>query len=69
MSKDLDFITVARNKVIAPVIAELGFQPQGKDFVHADSKYFIEFPPGPLSFGNATLTVQKQQYLRRSTAN
>ena len=52
MSKDLDFITVARNKVIAPVVAELGFQPQGKDFVHADSEYFIEFPPGPLSFGN-----------------
>lgn len=52
MSKDLDFITVARNKVIAPVVAKLGFQPKGKDFVHADSEYFIEFPPGPLSFGD-----------------
>ena len=52
MSNDLDFITVARNKVIAPVVAKLGFKPQGKDFVHANSKYFLEFPPGPLSFGD-----------------
>jgi hypothetical protein len=52
MSKDLDFITVERNKVIAPVVAELGFHPRGKDFVHAESEYFIEFPPGPLSFGD-----------------
>ena len=52
MSKDLDFITVARNKVIAPVVANLGFRPQGKEFVHSDSDYFIEFPPGPLSFGD-----------------
>lgn len=52
ISNDLDFITVARNKVIAPVVARLGFQPQGKDFVHPDSRIFIEFPPGPLSFGD-----------------
>ena len=52
MSNDLDFITVARDKVIAPVVAKLGFRPHGKDFVHADSKYFLEFPPGPLSFGD-----------------
>ncbi len=52
MSTDLDFITVARNKVIAPVVAELGFNPDGKDFYHPESKFFLEFPPGPLSFGD-----------------
>lgn len=52
MSTDLDFITVARNKVIAPVVAELGFKPNGKDFYHPESKFFLEFPPGPISFGD-----------------
>ncbi len=52
MSKDLDFITLARNKAIAPVVAKLGFEPEGKNFVHPDSRYFLEFPPGPLTFGD-----------------
>lgn len=52
LSKDLDFITVARNKAIVPVVAELGFEAKGRNFVHPESAYFIEFPPGPLSFGD-----------------
>lgn len=52
MSTDLDFITVARNKIIAPIVAKLGFKPDGKDFYHRESKFFLEFPPGPLSFGD-----------------
>jgi len=63
MSNDLDFITVARNKVIAPVVAKLGFRSQGKDFVHPDSKYFIEFPPGPLSFGDRYVDSSKTTML------
>jgi len=52
MTTDLDFITVASNKVIAPVVAELGFTSVGKDFHHRDSRFFVEFPAGPLSFGD-----------------
>ena len=52
MSTDLDFITVERNKAIAPVLAELGFTLRGKDFVDDESKFFLEFPPGPLTFGD-----------------
>jgi hypothetical protein len=52
MSTDLDFITVERNRVIAPVVAKLGFTHKGKDFHHPESKFFLEFPPGPLSFGD-----------------
>ncbi len=52
MSTDLDFITVERNKVIAPVVAKLGFRQSGKDFVHEESKFFLEFPAGPLTFGD-----------------
>ena len=52
LTTDLDFITVERNKVIAPIIAELGFTAEGKDFHHPQSRYFLEFPAGPLSFGD-----------------
>ncbi len=52
MSTDLDFITLERNKVIAPVVAQLGFEARGKDFYHRESQFFLEFPPGPLSFGD-----------------
>ena len=59
MSTDLDFITVERNSVIAPVIAKLGFTPKGKDFVHGESRFFLEFPPGPLSFGDRYVDVSE----------
>jgi len=52
MTTDLDFITVERNKTIAPIVAQLGFILKGKDFYHPQSNYFLEFPPGPLSFGD-----------------
>ena len=52
MSTDLDFITVVSNKIISPVVAELGFQPEGKNFYHPASEFYLEFPPGPLSFGD-----------------
>jgi hypothetical protein len=52
MTTDLDFITIERNKVIAPIVAKLGFTREGKDFHHPTSRYFLEFPPGPISFGD-----------------
>lgn len=64
MSTDLDFITVERNKVIAPIVAKLGFVPEGKDFCHPDSKFFLEFPPGPLSFGNRYIDSSKATTLK-----
>jgi hypothetical protein len=30
---------------------ELGFEEQGRHFIHPDTDLFVEFPPGPLSVG------------------
>lgn len=57
MSSDLDFITSARNRAIAPVLARLGFNPRGKDFHHPECRFFLEFPPGPLSFGDRYVDI------------
>lgn len=52
MSKDLDFVTSERNANIAPVMEPFGFTLQGRQFIHPTARYFIEFPPGPLAFGD-----------------
>lgn len=42
MSKDLDFITVARNKVIAPVVAKLGPLSFGKRYIDSSETTILE---------------------------
>lgn len=56
-SFDLDFITNARNEAIAQALARLGFRRvQGaRAFEHPDSDYYVEFPPGPLAFGETVV--------------
>ena len=58
-SVDLDFITSARNVAIAKALEPLGFVYASgkKDLVHPNTEYCIEFPPGPLAFGD-TLAVE-----------
>lgn len=57
-SCDLDFITSRRNEVIAKAIEPLGFRyEKGKrEFEHPDTDYYVEFPKGPLAFGETTVS-------------
>jgi hypothetical protein len=59
-SVDLDFVTSTRNEVIAEAVAPLGFRyfAGSKDLAHPDSRYTIEFPPGPLAFGSTAASNQ-----------
>jgi len=54
-SWDLDLINQYNEqyKKIHQVMSELGFKERNKYFVHEDTKYFIEFPSGPLGVGDA----------------
>jgi hypothetical protein len=56
-SFDLDFITNARNESIAKPLTGLGFQriPGARAFEHPESDYYVEFPPGPLAFGETVV--------------
>ena len=53
VSKDLDLINTdfVRRGKIKSVMEMLGFQEQGRYFVHPDTEFFVEFPDGPLSVG------------------
>jgi hypothetical protein len=53
ISRDLDFIeegSVPRKKV-RDAMKELGFKEMGRHFEHPATRYFVEFPPGPLMVG------------------
>lgn len=64
MSTDLDFVTTERNKVITPIVGELGFVPVGREYEHPNSKFFIEFPPGPLAFGEKYIDNSEAQTIQ-----
>lgn len=51
-SNDLDFISPAAHDRIITAMAELGFTQNGKDFVHPNTKFTVEFPTGPLAIGD-----------------
>jgi hypothetical protein len=51
-SNDLDFISPATDKRIEKAMSELRFTRSGKDFVHADSIFTVEFPTGPIGIGD-----------------
>ena len=54
MSFDLDFIggRGAGRKQIKAALLELGFREKDRYFVHPETKYYVEFPPGPLAVGD-----------------
>jgi hypothetical protein len=54
MSWDIDLINRYNDKPskIKKIMLGFGFYEENKYFVHKDTKYFIEFPPGPLGVGD-----------------
>lgn len=52
-SFDLDFVSPASDKKLRAVMGELGFDKRGKDYIHPGTKFFVEFPSGPLAVGQA----------------
>ena len=53
VSMDLDFVNAAFTKKsqIVSAMNALGFTEKNRYFVHPDTAYLIEFPPGPLGIG------------------
>src|SRR6266446_4567166 len=63
VSHDLDFIEegpVSR-KAVQDALAGLGFAPKGRHFVHPDTKFFVEFPAGPLTIGDQRIERTAQR--------
>ena len=52
-SADINLVNAysANRGAIQAAMQEIGFTEQARHFVHPDTPYIIEFPPGPLSVG------------------
>jgi hypothetical protein len=70
-TRDLDFVTSERGKVLRTILEPLGFEssPDGRHFTHSVSGWLVEFPPGPVAFGetivrSADLPIIETRYGR-----
>ena len=54
-SYDLDFVSEHSHKNITDALYEIGFKKDGRSFVHPDTEFYVEFPPGPLSIGDEVI--------------
>jgi hypothetical protein len=54
VSRDLDLVNryFTKRSAIRYAMEELGFRERGRHYESPDTKYLIEFPPGPLSLGD-----------------
>jgi hypothetical protein len=52
-SYDLDFISLGLARNVAATMSVLGFVKQGRYWIHPNSRYWVEFPPGPVQVGDA----------------
>lgn len=55
-SYDLDFVQVGLARRPDAAMRALGFAKQGRHWSHPDTPWFVEFPPGPVQIGEATIT-------------
>ena len=71
VSNDLDFITSGyeSNRQIETVVVQLGFARPSKHsryYIHPESEYAIEFPPGPLALGHEEISPSDAEWLETS---
>ncbi len=54
VSKDADFVVrgAARQEELDAAMREIGFERRGDRYVHPTIRFYVEFPPGPLSVGS-----------------
>lgn len=64
-SHDLDFVSTAGIPTLARVVSELGFvvTSSRRLFTHPESQWLLEFPAGPLGFGNRVVDSSSLQTL------
>ena len=70
-SEDLDFVTTALLEDLKPVLEPLGFVHTGRPrlsvFEHPATRWYVEFPPAPLSFGGTYVDASQCAVLSTPT--
>lgn len=66
-SRDLDFISPYSHEAITNALDEIGFQKEGRYFLHPNSELYVEFPSGPVAIGNQFHVKPEGQLKVRNT--
>lgn len=66
-SFDLDFVQTGLARPVGEAMRELGFAREGRHWRHPRSPYLVEFPPGPVQLGDATVTAFAERSTRLGT--
>jgi hypothetical protein len=73
ISQDLDFVTLALVGELKSTLIPLGFrhtgQPRLSVFDHPNTKWYLEFPPAPLSFGGTYVDPSQCAILKTGSGN
>jgi hypothetical protein len=67
VSLDLDMVNcyLMKRSAIRESLEEIGFMEKARYFIHPDTEYLVEFPPGPLTVGDEP--VKDVEEIRLST--
>jgi hypothetical protein len=55
-SFDLDFVRTGLSRKVDEVMTGLGFEKAERHWTHPESRYWVEFPPGPVQVGDSVVT-------------
>ena len=64
-SYDLDFVPTGLARKVDSAMRELGFRQDGRHWRHPQTRYWVEFPPGPVAIGE----MRVKEFEHRTTAH
>jgi len=67
VSYDLDFIPIGLARKVDDVMKSLGFEKTQRHWTHPRSRYWVEFPPGPVAIGEETIRTFAERETRMGT--
>lgn len=67
VSYDLDFIPIGLARKVDTAMQSLGFEKTQRHWTHPKSRYWVEFPPGPVAIGEETIRDFAERETRLGT--
>lgn len=67
VSDDLDFVPIGLARKVDGAMRSLGFEKHRRHWTHPRSRYWIEFPPGPVAIGEETIRTFARRETRQGT--
>ncbi len=67
VSYDLDFVPIGLARKVDAAMQGLGFEKTQRHWTHPKSRYWVEFPPGPVAIGEETIRDFAERETRMGT--